>query len=107
MIFYFITFITSFSTMAYAMITSSLVSDLTGEEIYSQCFTMGPYLLGLGIGSYVGDKSKKEDSFKILWNLEWLSILFLPLIPIIFIILIVIIYPIHICSYYILMYKIF
>ena len=88
MIYYLITFITSFSTMAYAMIISSLVSDFTGEEIFSQCFTMGPYLLGLGVGSYLGDKTNKDHLVKNLWNFEWISFLILPLIPFLFIIFI-------------------
>lgn len=70
------------------MITASIVSDFTGEEIYSQCLTMGPYLLGLGLGSIVGDRVKAENSLKILWRVEWISVLVLPLIPLIHILFI-------------------
>ena len=66
------------------MIVSSLISDFTGEEIYSQCFTIGPYLLGLGIGSYYFDKKFKNNLLKKLWNLEYVSSLLLPLYPLIF-----------------------
>ena len=69
--------------MSYAMITASIVSDFTGEEIYSQCLTMGPYLLGLGLGSLIADRVKVENSLKILWRVEWISVLILPLIPLI------------------------
>lgn len=82
-IFLILTFITSFATMSYAMITSSIISDFTGEEILAQCLTMGPYILGLGLGSIVGDKVLPENSLKALWRVEWLSVLVLPLIPII------------------------
>lgn len=83
-----LTFISSFSTMAYAMITSSIISDFTGEEIYSQCLTMGPYLLGLGLGSVFGDKISDSKTMKAFWTLEWLSVLLLPLIPLIHLIFI-------------------
>jgi spermidine synthase len=76
-----ITWITSFATMSYAMILSSTVSDFTGEEILSQCLTMGPYLLGLGLGSFFGDRIKEENNLKALWIVEWLSAFLLPLIP--------------------------
>jgi spermidine synthase len=76
-----LTFISSFSTMAYAMITSSIISDFSGEEIYSQCLTMGPYLLGLGLGSLIGDKVSENNTLKAFWRFEWLSVIMLPLIP--------------------------
>ena len=82
------TFSTSFATMSYAMILSSIISDLTGEEIYSQCLTMGPYLLGLGLGSVFGDKVKLQKTLKTLWSIEWLSMVILPLIPLILMFLI-------------------
>lgn len=83
-----LTFITSFATMSYAMITASIISDFTGEEILSQCLTMGPYLLGLGLGSIVGDRIDVKNSLKALWRVEWLSVLILPLIPLIHIVFI-------------------
>jgi len=70
--------------MAYSMIVSSLISDFTGEEIYSQCFTIGPYLFGLGLGSYYFDKLSANNAIKKLWNLEFFSSLALPLYPILF-----------------------
>jgi spermidine synthase len=82
-IYLFLTFISSFSTMAYAMITSSIISDFTGEEIFSQCLTMGPYLLGLGLGSVFGDKVSNSKTMQVFWKLEWVSILMLPLIPLV------------------------
>lgn len=78
-----LTFITSFATMSYAMITASIISDFTGEEILSQCLTMGPYLLGLGLGSVFGDRIDVKNSLKFLWRMEWMSVLFLPLIPLV------------------------
>lgn len=76
-----ITLISSFSTMAYSMIISSLISDFTGEEIISQTFTTGSYLFGLGIGSSLWDKIDPTKSLDRLWNLEYLSSIFLPLYP--------------------------
>lgn len=83
-----LTFISSFSTMSYAMITASIISDFTGEEIYSQCLTMGPYLLGLGLGSILGDRVKKSETLTAFWRFEWLSVILLPMIPLIHIIFI-------------------
>jgi spermidine synthase len=80
-IFLLLTFISSFATMSYAMITASIISDFTGEEIYSQCLTMGPYLLGLGLGSILGDKVKKSETLTAFWRFEWLSVILLPMIP--------------------------
>lgn len=77
-----LTFISSFATMSYAMITASIISDFTGEEIYSQCLTMGPYLLGLGLGSLIGDKVPKEKTLSTFWKFEWMSVVLLPLIPV-------------------------
>jgi spermidine synthase len=84
MIILIITLISSFSTMAYSMIVASLISDFTGEEIYSQCFTIGPYLLGLGLGSYYFDRKSNDESLLSLWNLEFISSLVLPLYPLFF-----------------------
>lgn len=88
--FYFpvITFTTSFATMCYAMIIASTISDFTGEEILAQCLSMGPYLLGLGLGSYFGDKVTPDKQIKTLFGLEWLSVLLLPLIPVLQLVLI-------------------
>ncbi len=88
MIYLALTFITSFATMSYAMITASIISDFTGEEILSQCLTMGPYLLGLGLGSIIGDRVEVKNSLKVLWRVEWMSVLILPLIPLIHIVFI-------------------
>lgn len=77
-----ISFITSFATMSYAMISAVIVSDFTGEEILSQCLTMGPYLLGLGLGSLLGDRIKENKTLSTLWNIEWGSVLLLPLLPV-------------------------
>lgn len=83
-----LTFITSFATMSYAMITASIISDFTGEEVLAQCLTMGPYLLGLGLGSIMGDKIDSNNSLKALWRVEWMSVMFLPLIPLVHIVFI-------------------
>lgn len=83
-----LTFISSFATMSYAMITASIISDFTGEEIYSQCLTMGPYLLGLGLGSILGDKVRKSETLKTFWRFEWLSVILLPMLPLIHLIFI-------------------
>lgn len=79
----FITLSTSFSTMAYSMIMASTMTEYTGEEVITQCLTMGPYLLGLGLGSAFGDRIEIHQRLKYLWGLEWASALFLPLIPLI------------------------
>jgi spermidine synthase len=78
-----ITLTSSFCTMSYSMIMASLMTDFTGEEVMTQCLTMGPYLLGLGLGSVVGDKIAVATRLKALWRFEWLSVLFLPIIPLI------------------------
>lgn len=83
-----ITFTTSFATMSYAMIIASILSDFSGEEIISQCLTLGPYLLGLGLGSYLGDRVVPENYLKRIWTLEWLSATLLPLIPLFILVLI-------------------
>jgi predicted membrane-bound spermidine synthase len=67
--------------MSYAMIMASLMTDFTGEEVITQCLSMGPYLLGLGLGSGYGDKVGPSERLKTLWRLEWLSVLVLPLVP--------------------------
>jgi|GEM_PF-2354452 predicted membrane-bound spermidine synthase len=79
-----VTFISSFATMAYSMIVSSMISDFTGEEIYSQCFSIGPYLLGMGLGSYFFERQTLTETTRKLWDLEYLSIMILPLYPIMF-----------------------
>lgn len=69
--------------MSYAMILASLTSDYTSEEILSQCLTLGPYLLGLGLGSLACDKIRPHYQLKGLLTIEGLSVLFLPLLPVI------------------------
>lgn len=75
-----ITLTSSFCTMAYSMILAALTTDFTGDEIRAQCTVMGPYLLGLGMGSLLSDYWKSSGR-KVILRLEWLSVLFLPLIP--------------------------
>ena len=82
-IFPIITLTSSFCSMAYSMILSSNMTELTGEEVISQCLTMGPYLLGLGFGSAMGDRVRVETRLQKLWTLEWLSALILPVMPLI------------------------
>ncbi len=67
------------------MILSSTVSDFTGEEVLSQCLTIGPYLLGLGLGSLFGEKETNERALNKLINIEWASSIILPLLPLLFI----------------------
>lgn len=76
-----ITLTSSFCTMSYSMMMASIMTDFTGEEVITQCMTMGPYLLGLGLGSSAGDKITPSGQLSALWKLEWLSVLILPLIP--------------------------
>lgn len=80
-VFPFLTCTTSFATMSYVMITASLVTEITGNEILSQCLTMGPYLLGLGVGSFLGDRVKETKLLETLWRVEWGSVLISPLLP--------------------------
>lgn len=79
-----ITLSNSFAAMAGAMILASLATEYTGEDIYAQSFTMGPYLLGLGIGSSWADKFSHDTQLKWLWRLELLSLLTIVFIPLIF-----------------------
>lgn len=67
--------------MSYSMLMASVMMDFTGEEVITQCVTMGLYLLGLGGGSLLGDRIKVESRLKSVWNFEWASVLLLPLIP--------------------------
>lgn len=70
--------------MAGAMILAGLTTEYTGEDIYSQSFTMGPYLLGLGIGSSWADRVHESSRLKWLWGLEFSSLLIIALMPSIF-----------------------
>ena len=70
--------------MAAAMILAGLATEYTGEDIYSQSFTMGPYLLGLGIGSSWADRVHESSRLKWLWGLEFLSLLLIATMPLIF-----------------------
>lgn len=67
--------------MCYSMVLANHISDYTSEEILSQCFTLGPYLLGLGVGSQLGDKTEYDKIVKTLFGLEWLSSFLLPFLP--------------------------
>ncbi len=65
------------------MVMASLMMEFTGEEVLTQCLTMGPYLMGLGLGSLFGDRVKEEHYLSWLWRFEWTSVVFLPLTPVI------------------------
>lgn len=78
---YLVTLTSSLCTMAYSMLMAGVMTEYTGEEVITQCLTMGPYLLGLGLGSAFGDKVRSESQLKVLWRLEWLSVALLPFIP--------------------------
>ncbi len=67
--------------MSFSMIMALLMGEFTGEEVLTQCLTLGPYLLGLGLGSAVGDRIRDELRLARLFLIEWLSVLILPLIP--------------------------
>ena len=67
--------------MAGAMILAGLTTEYTGEDIYSQSFTMGPYLLGLGIGSSWADRVYESSRLKWLWGLEFSSLLIIASMP--------------------------
>jgi spermidine synthase len=67
--------------MSFSMIMALLMGEFTGEEILTQCLTLGPYLLGLGLGSVYGDRIQNDLRLPRLFRLEWLSVMFLPLIP--------------------------
>jgi predicted membrane-bound spermidine synthase len=77
----FLSFTTSFTTMAFSMLMSSLMMEFTGEEVLTQCMTMGPYLMGLGFGSSFGDRVPSSRYLQQLWKLEWISAIVLPAIP--------------------------
>lgn len=76
-----VAFTSSFCSMSFSMIMALLMGEFTGEEVLTQCLTLGPYLLGLGLGSAAGDKVSEEFRLKRLFLIEWLSVLILPLIP--------------------------
>lgn len=78
-----IAFTSSFCSMSFSMIMALLMTEFTGEEILTQCLTLGPYLFGLGIGSIWGDRISEEFRLRRLFQIEWLSVLILPLIPLI------------------------
>ncbi len=64
------------------MIMAGVMTDFTGDEIKTQCLTMGPYLLGLGLGSSWGDKIKEVKQITWLFRFEWASVAVLPVIPV-------------------------
>lgn len=78
-----VAFTSSYCSMSFSMIMALLMSEFTGEEVLTQCLTLGPYLLGLGLGSVGGDRIKEESRLSRLFLIEWISVLFLPLIPLI------------------------
>lgn len=63
------------------MLMALVMMEFTGEEIYTQCMTVGPYLLGLGIGSAFADRISEVLRMKRLWNFEWASVLIIPIFP--------------------------
>lgn len=77
-----IAFTSSFCSMSFSMIMALVMSEFTGEEVLTQCLTVGPYLLGLGIGSALTDHLRAEIRGRTLWLLEWASVLLLPFIPV-------------------------
>ena len=83
-----ITLTSSFCTMAYSMLMATVMMDFTGEEVLTQCLTMGPYLMGLGIGSSFGDHIREEKYLQFIWRFEWLSVIVLPLIPLLQLVLV-------------------
>lgn len=76
-----IAFTSSFCSMSFSMIMALLMSEFTGEEVLTQCLTLGPYLLGLGAGSFLGDRVPEERQLTRLFQIEWLSVILLPVIP--------------------------
>ncbi len=78
----FVTFTSSFCSMCFSMIMALVMTEFTGEEVLTQCLTVGPYLLGLGVGSALADRISESVRMKRLWLLEWASVIFLPLIPV-------------------------
>jgi spermidine synthase len=76
-----VAFTSSFCSMSFSMIMALLMGEFTGEEVLTQCLTLGPYLLGLGLGSASGDRIREELRLPRLFLIEWLSVLILPLIP--------------------------
>lgn len=77
-----IAFTSSFCSMSFSMVMALLMSEFTGEEVLTQCLTLGPYLLGLGIGSFYGDRIPEALRLRRIFELEWLSVLLLPLVPV-------------------------
>lgn len=76
-----VAFTSAFCSMSFSMIMALLMGEFTGEEVLTQCLTLGPYLLGLGLGSAAGDRVSDEFRLKRLFLIEWLSVLILPMIP--------------------------
>ncbi|MES2526370.1 MAG: hypothetical protein V4598_04760 [Bdellovibrionota bacterium] len=77
-----VTFTSSFCSMCFSMIMALVMTEFTGEEVYTQCLTVGPYLLGLGIGSAFADNIKNSERMKRLWHLEWASVVAIPIFPV-------------------------
>lgn len=77
-----VTFTASFCSMCFSMIMALVMTEFTGEEVLTQCLTVGPYLLGLGAGSALADRIRNEFLRKRLFQLEWASVVALPVVPI-------------------------
>lgn len=60
-----------------------LMCEFTGEEVLTQCFSLGPYLFALGIGSFFGDRVHEDKRLSRLIQIEWLSVVVLPLLPLV------------------------
>ncbi len=73
----------SATTMGYSLLIAVAMMDFTGEEVLTQCLAVGPYLLGLGLGSVYGDHIPADKKISRLWLLEWLSVTVLPILPLI------------------------
>ncbi len=78
----FVTFTSSFCSMCFSMIMALVMTEFTGEEVLTQCLTVGPYLFGLGVGSACADRISEKLRMHRLWLMEWASVIFLPLVPV-------------------------
>lgn len=76
----------SFTSMAYALALTAIVIEQTSEDILAQCLTMGPYVLGLGLGSALAEKLQDQDKLLWPWRLEALALLAGHVLPLLFLV---------------------
>jgi spermidine synthase len=68
-------FILSFCSFSYELLIAKALSDYTGRPLVWQSFTIGAYILGLGIGAYLSDRNQQKFTLLQFFKVEaWLCI---------------------------------